>query len=47
MIPNTTIIQNYGNKNTVDFTNTLKIMEQNRESRNENILLKFFMMFQI
>lgn len=47
MIPITTIIQNYGNKNTVDFTNTLKIVEQNRESINETILVKFFMMFQI
>lgn len=34
MIPITTIIQNYGNKNTVDSTNTLKIVEQNGESRN-------------
>lgn len=47
MIPISTIIQNYDNKNTVDFTNTLKIVEQNRESRNETILVKFFMMFQI
>lgn len=47
MIPITTITQSYGNKNTVDFTNTLKIVEQNRESRNETIHLKFFMMSQI
>lgn len=42
MIPITSIIQSYGNKNNVDFTNTLKIVEQNRESRNETIHLNIY-----